>query len=65
MRLKLLNRIRALETSSTNKYVPADIRIVFVSASGSRSCEYRLQRGRLIAFSSASNESGIASDNAS
>ena len=51
MKLKLLNRIRALETTIASTYVLPNIRIVFVSGSGNRSAEYCLEGGRLIAVS--------------
>lgn len=49
MKLKLLNRIRALETIIASTYVLPNVRIVFVSGSGNRSAEYCLEGGRLIA----------------
>ena len=51
MRLKLLNRIRALETTIASTYVLSNVRIVFVDGSGNRSCEYCLEGGRLVAVS--------------
>jgi len=51
MKPKLLNRIRALETTIASTYVLPNVRIVFVSGSGNRSAEYCLEDGRLVAVS--------------
>ena len=65
MKPKLLNRIRALETNIASTYVLPNVRIVFVSASGNRSCDYCLEGGRLVAVSDRQTKPEIASDNRS
>jgi hypothetical protein len=49
MKLKLLNRVRALENTVASTDVLPNIRIVFVSGSGTRSAEYCFEGGRLVA----------------
>ena len=64
MKLKLLNRIRALEITIASTYVLLNIRIVFVSGSRTRSAEYCFEAGRLVAVTDQrpSNKPEIASD---